>query len=153
MTDQLLINEMEPITNSLKFFLNFTTAQSKIAKRFDSILSVHGIGLNDFMILFHLTQAHDQKLRRIDLAEKIGLTASGVTRMLVPMEKVGLVTREANERDARVSYVKLTASGERILSEAMNSAEATSMDLYPNHEKGSQEPFLDVLIALGGSIK
>ena len=144
---------MERITNSLKFFLNLATAQSKIAKRFDSILSVHGIGLNDFMILFHLNGAYDQKLRRIDLAEKIGLTASGVTRMLVPMEKVGLVTREANERDARVSYVKLTESGKRVLSETLDSAEATSNDLYPNNDKGSQESFIDVLIALGGSIK
>lgn len=144
---------MKPITNSLKFFLNLTTVQSKVAKKFDSVLSVHGIGLNDFMILFHLNSAYDQKLRRIDLAEKIGLTASGVTRMLVPMEKIGLVTREANERDARVSYVKLTKSGQRVLTEALNSAESKALDLYPNHEKGSQEPFLDVLIGLGGSVK
>ena len=52
------------------------------------------------------------RLELLELARLVGLTASGVTRMLAPMEKIGLVTKEAHPRDARLSLVKLTESGE-----------------------------------------
>lgn len=117
---------MSTISQSLKFFLNLNTVQLITAKRFDSKLSNHGISLNDFMILYHIGEAPDEKLRRTDLAEKIGLTASGITRMLSPLEKLGLVRREANSRDARVSYVKLAPAGKRILNEAIATAEVAT---------------------------
>lgn len=57
-------------------------------------------------------------MRRIDLAEKVGLSASGVTRMLLPMEKIGLICKEEGARDARVSLVRLSDAGLRVLAEA-----------------------------------
>ncbi|MGE8426038.1 MAG: MarR family winged helix-turn-helix transcriptional regulator, partial [Sphingobacterium siyangense] len=84
--------------------------QSVITKKFDG-LSLHGLSLTDFMILHILSQTSGNRLRRIDLAESTGLTASGITRIISPMEKMGLVVKEHNDRDARVSYVKLTAAG------------------------------------------
>lgn len=150
---QLYINEMESISSYLRFFLNLTMTQGITARRFDARLSSHSIGLNDFMILFHLNQAPEERLRRIDLAEKIGLSASGVTRMLAPLEKLGMVKREANKRDARVSYVKLTKAGKRILTEAMGSAEMTASELYPKEKEEKLEDATKVLIALGGSVK
>lgn len=127
--------------------------QAIISKRFDYKLGLHGISLNDYMILFHLYQAPEGKLRRIDLAEKIGVSASGVTRLLAPLEKIGLTGRKANKRDARVSYVTLTTSGKRVLTEATESAEVIASDLYPGHEKSNQDTFTDVLLALGGSVR
>lgn len=140
------------MNSSLKFFLNITMIQAVNARRFDARLSAHGINLNNFMILFHLQGAPDKKLRRIDLAEKIGLTASGVTRMLKPMEKIGLIKREADARDARVSYVKLAGSGERVLTDAMTSAEGTAQDLFSNIPEERLEELSDVLVKLGGTI-
>ena len=51
------------------------------------------------------------RLRRVDLAERQGLTASGVTRSLLPLEKTGLVGRQPDPRDARVGYAVITAAG------------------------------------------
>lgn len=144
---------MSTVNPALKFFLNLTMTQALIARRFDSRLSVHSISLNDFMILFHLSRAPEEKLRRIDLAEKIGLSASAVTRMLAPMEKIGLVKREANARDARVSFVKLAKGGRRILQEAMDSAEMAAYELYPKEKEQNLEEATNVLIELGGSIR
>lgn len=48
--------------------------------------------------MYHLQQAQDNKLSRIALAEKVALTASGVTRVLAPMEKIHLVTKQSNPR-------------------------------------------------------
>ena len=127
--------------------------QALVGKRFDYKLSLHGISLNDYMILFHLNRSEEGKLRRIDLAAKIGVTASGITRLIAPLEKIGLVGRKANKRDARVSYVTITKAGKRILNEASESAEVIASDLYPFHEKSVQDAFTDVLLALGGSVR
>ncbi len=143
---------MASITPSLKFFMNLSIIQTVTARKFDNRLSNHGISLNDFMILYHLGEAPDEKLRRIDLAEKIGLTASGVTRMLVPLEKTGLVRREVNSRDARVSYVKLAPGGKRILSEGIAAAEQVTEQITASLKTKKLEDLAKVLLELGGTI-
>ncbi|WP_199535622.1 MarR family winged helix-turn-helix transcriptional regulator [Rhodohalobacter sp. SW132] len=144
---------MENISTSLKFFLNLTMTQALIARRFDARLSFHSLSLNDFMILFHLSQAPDEKLRRIDLAEKVGLSASAITKKISPLEKIGMVEKEANARDARVSLVKLAKGGKRILEEAMSSAEMAAEELYPKEKEQKLEASNQVLIELGGSVR
>jgi DNA-binding MarR family transcriptional regulator len=76
-------------------------------------------------------------MRRVDLADTIGLTASGITRLLLPMEKIGLVRREAHDGDARVSYVALAPGGEQKLSEALSRAEEFCSDII--HTAESEE--------------
>lgn len=144
---------MSNISVPLKFFLNLTTIQALNAKRFDARLSAHGISLNEFMILFHLGEAPDEKMRRVDLAEKIGLTASGITRMLTPLEKLGMVKREANSRDARVSYVKLANAGKRILTEAIATAEATAEQILVPVRSKKLDEMGKMLQEMGGTIE
>lgn len=79
-----------------------------------------GIGLNELIILYHLA-THKNALRRIDVAELLGLTASGITRILNPMEKIGLITKEQSAQDARASIVQITESGKRNLSDKLQS--------------------------------
>lgn len=90
----------------------------KMQKQLSGPLSMHGIGFSEYLVLRHLCQAPDKKLRRIDLADSVGLSASGVTRLLNPMQKIGLVAKEEAPRDARVSLVALTEAGERIFQES-----------------------------------
>ena len=144
---------MENISFTLKFFLNLTMTQALIARKFDSRLSLHSLSLNDFMILFHLSRAPEEKLRRIDLAEKVGLSASAITKKIAPLEKIGIVKREATERDARVSFVKLAKGGKRILEESMSSAELAASELYPKEKEEKLEASNEVLIELGGSVR
>ena len=121
---------MSTINHSLKLLLNLAKMQAMMSRRFDG-LSAHGIGFTDFAILYLLHQAPGGRLRRTDLAEKAGLTASGITRMLLPLEKTGLVAREASERDARVSYAALTPAGRRIYEEARETANAIAKEIVP----------------------
>lgn len=144
---------MENLSNTSKIILNLSSLQSKVTKRFDNCLSLHGISLNEFMLLFHLSKAPDQKMRRIDLAEKIGLSASGVTRMLLPMQKIGLVQKEANLRDARVSLVKLSSGGERIFAEAMQTMQQNSGNYLSLLSTKKVDDLLKVLIQLGGEVE
>lgn len=112
---------MTKINSSIQFCFDIAKFQTKLSRRLDARLG--GIGFNELAILYHLNQADEQKMRRIDLAEEIGLTASGVTRLLLPMEKIGLIKKEINERDARVSYVKLAPGGKTKLEEGLERAE------------------------------
>ena len=140
------------ISTELLLLININKLQSVIARKFDS-LSVHGLGFNDFAILYILNSSSENKMRRIDLAEKIGLTASGVTRLLNPMEKIGLVTRETNERDARVSYVVITSTGKKILEDALPTAENITKDILPSGKVKSLKTVSDFLYELGGNIR
>jgi DNA-binding MarR family transcriptional regulator len=118
------------ISPSLQFILDLAKAKAVAGRRFDSRLG-GGIGLNEFMILFTLSESGNEKMRRIDLAQAVGLTASGITRLLAPMEKIGLIQREVNPADARISYVALASGGKRILSEQLEKAELLAGDLIP----------------------
>jgi DNA-binding MarR family transcriptional regulator len=111
------------MNTSLSFFIQLARSYTHMTRKLDIVLSsVHGLSFSDFTILYKLQQAPEQKLRRIDLAERMGLTASGVTRSLLPMEKLGWVTRESDARDARVAYAVLTAEGATLLANAMLTA-------------------------------
>jgi DNA-binding MarR family transcriptional regulator len=85
--------------------------------------------------LLQLSRAPGHKMRRIDLADGIGLTASGVTRLLAPMEKIGLVAREANAADARVSLVSLAKGGKAALENALENAEALAQSALAHASK------------------
>lgn len=71
----------------------------------------HGLTLSDFAVLRHLSEAPDGRMRRIDLAAAVGLTPSGITRLLNGLQDAGLVCRSDCASDARVSYAALTDAG------------------------------------------
>lgn len=144
---------MKPISTSLQFYINLSMAQAAVARLFDNRLSLHSIGLNDFIILYLLNEAPQQKLRRIDLAQKTGLSASGITRKLLPLEKIGMVEKEADARDARVSFVKLAKGGKRVLEDALASAEMAATELLPAEHEPKLAKMMDTLIQLGGSVR
>src|SRR6186713_1841645 len=122
---------MIELSASLKLIMNLSKAHVLTARRMEQRLSAHGLDFSDFSILLILNYTPEHKIRRVDLAEKIGLTVSGVTRMLIPLEKIGLVKREAYERDARKSYVSLTDTGKRVYLEALVSADLVAQDIIP----------------------
>ena len=117
-------------TPATDFCLRLARAHATLLRRFDSALgNHHGISFGDFQVLLHLSRAPGGRLRRIDLAERLGLSASGVTRTLLPLEKIGLVTRQPDPRDARVGYAAVTPTGEELLLNATAITDLVSRDL------------------------
>lgn len=106
--------------------ISLALLQANLLKQIDNQLSLHGISFSEFLVMHHLNNAPNKQMRRVDLADNIGLSASGVTRLLNPMEKIKLVQKEINPRDARVSLVKLSEVGEQIYSEAAVSFELSA---------------------------
>ena len=82
------------------------------------LLADHGLTQNDYEVLAQLSRAPDGRLRRVDLAERLMLTPSGITRLLDGLERAGLVEKATCATDARVTYASLTELGYGKLREA-----------------------------------
>src|SRR3989339_747393 len=134
---------MKKINTSINFCISIAKFQTELSRRLDARLN--GIGFNELIILYHLSLADGAKMRRIDLAEKLGLTASGITRLLLPMEKIGLIKKEANEHDARVSHVVLAPGGKTKLSEGMERMEIYCEEIIPENKIKKLEEFSGLL--------
>jgi DNA-binding MarR family transcriptional regulator len=85
-----------------------------------SLLTEHGLTINDYEALLLLSK-DEHGLRRIDLASRLVLTASGVTRLLDGLERSGWVAKRNCETDARVTYAVLTDAGHAKLERAARS--------------------------------
>ena len=108
---------MNDISNqaALRLLQSAEQVRARLAGEFSSI---HGISVNEFFFLMHLHSAPLHRLPRNELAKRLHVNASTVTRMAAPMEKIGLIDRQADERDARLSFVALTRAGRKKLTEA-----------------------------------
>lgn len=137
-----------PLTTGTDFCLRLARANAVLIRRFDNALgSHHGISFSDFQLLNHLARAPGGKLRRVDLAERVGLTASGVTRTLLPLEKIGLVSREADPRDARVGFAVITATGHELVQNATDVVDLVSREAIRSL---APQQVADMAAALGG---
>jgi DNA-binding MarR family transcriptional regulator len=103
--------------------------------------AVHGLGLSDFAALHHLADAPGHRLRRVDLARKLALTPSGVTRLLAPLERRGLVGREQDGADARATYAVLTRSGRALAKDAAVTANALAETILGSLPKTDRAVF------------
>jgi len=113
----------------LTFFFDLSRAHAAAARRMDTALgAVHGVGLGDLHLLHVLAHAPDQKLRRVDLAQQLGVTASGVTWMLRPLTQRGLVASQPSEEDGRVTFAVLTKAGKKLVNNALNTARHIAAD-------------------------
>jgi len=132
----------------MELVMVLSTLQSQLLKKIDSRLSAHGISFTELIVMYHLQTAPSKTMRRIDLAESVGLSASGITRLLAPMEKNRLVRKELNPRDARVSLVKLSKTGERILEESFVSFEDSADTLLQALDPVQLGKFLELAKAV-----
>lgn len=134
--------------SALDLCLNLSRVETALTRRFDHRLgSLHGLSFGDFTILLHLGRAPESRLRRVELAGKLGLTASGVTRSLLPLEKIGLLTRQSDARDARVAYAVLTPAGQELLENALVSADQLATEVMQDCTPGDQTT-LSLLLGL-----
>ena len=79
---------------------------------------LHGLTVNEYEALLLLSRAEGKCMRRIDLADALELSASGVTRLLEGLERQGMVEKAVCPTDGRVTYAVLTQAGSRMLAKA-----------------------------------
>lgn len=108
--------------------LRLATTNARIVRELETrIGGHHGLGFSELRLLRALAAAPDYRLRPTDLAAELEITASGVTRAILPLAKRGIVKRESDPQDARASRVTLTAAGRSLADHASaTAAEATA---------------------------
>jgi DNA-binding MarR family transcriptional regulator len=107
------------ITQEQTLTLTFAAAWNRLEKRLDSSLgAIRGISLAEYRLLRALSDAPSSWASRVDLAHAVGLTPSGVTRALRPLEKLGFVSTARSKRDARLALASLTPPGQELVEDA-----------------------------------
>jgi DNA-binding MarR family transcriptional regulator len=89
-----------------------------------------GLTINDYEALLRLSHADDGRMRRVDLAQELVLTPSGVTRLLDGLERAGYVEKATCKSDARVTYAVLTREGRKRLHRAAQAHIAAVQELF-----------------------
>jgi DNA-binding MarR family transcriptional regulator len=95
-----------------------------------ALQSEHGLTVNDYEALVVLAEADGRRMRRVDLARRLVLTPSGITRLLEGLERAGLVERATCDADLRVTYAQLTDEGVARLAEASCGHEGSVRELF-----------------------
>jgi DNA-binding MarR family transcriptional regulator len=109
-------------SETLTVWVRLLRAHAAITGAFNrDLISRHGLTINDYEVLLLLSRAEGCRLRRVDLAEEVLLTASGITRLLDGLQRAGYVEKGHCESDARVTYAVLTDEGLAKLEEASES--------------------------------
>lgn len=75
----------------------------------------HDLPLAAYDVLLRLGRASERALRMTDLADRVMLSPSGLTRLVDRLVSKGLVRRQADPDDGRVALASLTESGVREL--------------------------------------
>ena len=84
----------------------------------EALIAEHGISIKEFDVLITLFNAANGRLRMTELAERVLLSASGVSHLVTRLERDGLVARVVDEHDRRSFFAALTTSGRRRLRES-----------------------------------
>ena len=97
----------------------FLYAYSRLVPTLDKeLVRTQGLSLNQFEVLSWLRRAGERGLRMSDLASRVVLSSSGVTRAVDQLERKGLVERCVFEGDKRGYLATLTAEGRDLLRKA-----------------------------------
>ena len=131
----------------LEAWINFLRAHSAVTRQFNAeLLATHGLTINDYDVLAQLSRAPEQALKRVELAEKVLLTPSGITRLLKGLEAAGWVSNKPCAEDARVTYAVLTPEGTKKLDEARETHVASVRALFSERfEKDELETLASLL--------
>src|SRR5690349_13308353 len=81
-------------------------------------LASTGLDLGDYQVLVFLSETSARTLRMCDLAGRLQLSPSGLTRRLDGLVRAGLVERRGSDTDRRVMLAALTPKGLRVLEES-----------------------------------
>jgi DNA-binding MarR family transcriptional regulator len=96
----------------LDAWANFLRAHAAVTRQLSTeLIETHSLTLNDFDALAQLSRGPEHGLKRTELAQRVLLTPSGITRLLEGLERAGFVAKGECSTDARVTYAVLTEEG------------------------------------------
>ncbi|HET9879995.1 MAG TPA: MarR family transcriptional regulator [Candidatus Limnocylindria bacterium] len=117
----------------LAAWATFLRAHARVTRALERELhDEQRMALADYDVLVQLAAATPHQLRMGELADRLLLSRSGITRLIDRLERAGFVTRATCDTDRRGSWAVLTDAGYARLREAT-----------PSHLRGVAEHFID----------
>ena len=121
--------------DELAAWRGFLRVHSALAKGLDAQLEAeHDLPLSSYEVLINLQRAPGRRLRMAELADRVLLSRSGMTRLVDRLEREGLIARDSCSSDARGCFAVLSDAGEEMLARAR-----------PTHLDGIRRSFLQHL--------
>lgn len=120
----------QPLTTTeLTAWRMFLRAHATVVRQLEAeLVAEHDLPLASYDVLVQLSEAPARRLRMTELADRVLLSRSGLTRLADRLEREGLVERQACPSDARGTLAVLTDAGLERLRAA-----------WPTHLRGVAE--------------
>jgi len=116
-------------STELSTWRTFLRAHATVTRRLEAeLVAEHELPLASYDVLVQLSEAPDRRLRMTELADRVLLSRSGLTRLADRLEREGLISRQACPSDARGTLAVLTDAGLARLQAA-----------WPTHRRGVAE--------------
>jgi DNA-binding MarR family transcriptional regulator len=110
------------LTQQTPLWQSFLAAHRLIVEQLaDEMEREHQLPLEWFDVLVHLADLPGMRSRQKDLRDRMLLSESGVSRLLVRMEKAGAITRTTADDDRRGMEIAVTDAGRVALLAAIES--------------------------------
>lgn len=117
----------------------FLTAHAVLVERVETRLAEAGLPpLAWYDVLWAIERAEGGRVRLSDLAERVVLSRSNMTRLIDRLEQAGLVARERSEEDGRGSYAILTPAGKEQRAKMWPVYKAAISTLFETHLQAAE---------------
>ena len=113
----------------------FLRAHAQVTRSLEAeLVAEHDLPLPSYDVLVQLSESPDRRLRMTELADRVLLSRSGLTRLVDRLAREGMVERQSCPSDARGTLAVLTETGLQRL-----------QDAWPTHLRGVAEHVTDKL--------
>ena len=121
----------------LRTWRTFLRAHATVLRQLEQeLMAEHDLPLASYDVLVQLSESPARRLRMTELADRVLLSRSGLTRLADRLERDGLLTRQACPSDARGTLAVLTDAG----LERLRSAWPTHLRGVSQHVTGRLTP-------------
>jgi DNA-binding MarR family transcriptional regulator len=127
---RVVVERLEEETTLWQEFLR--AHRTIIDKMAEQMMRDHNLPLEWFDVLIHLAEVPDGRLRQRALRDRLLLSESGVSRLLLRMEQAGVVARNTAGDDKRGMEITLTDKGRTAVIEATESHVEMVAALFTN---------------------
>ncbi|HEX7017336.1 MAG TPA: MarR family transcriptional regulator [Patescibacteria group bacterium] len=129
--------KMQTASSQLTFFIILTRTKNRTLKYFESILEE--LNFNEFLVLYYLNRSFKRKLTQTELADRLGITRAGMTRILKIMQGTKLIKVDFSADDTRAKYIQPTTVGYQKFLQALERLDSGAKHLTSS----TDEEFLE----------
>jgi len=137
----------------MRAWRTFVETYGDLVAAIERDLTDHGITLGDYQVLVYLSEAEERSMRMCDLADRLQLSPSGLTRRLDGLVSSGHVTREPSTQDRRVMMAQLTDTGfEALRAGAPSHVESVRRHIFDHLDDSQVDAMASIFAAIGAGL-